>query len=319
MSGSGKFAYEFRIGTDGIIQIGWASDEVDFNQLGGWGVGDDENSYAYDGCRTRKWHGNYTGDYAYGTAWEVNDIVTCLLDLSNGTMSFLLNNKDLGVAFTGIDATKTWYPAASFTENQYGEFKFGGVFEEMEFKPNDFSYLPRTFPSGLPQRIQSPPHSFLSLTSVSFYFEIAVQISERYNQNFFQVGLYDENHMLILAVDFYAQKYYIIETINAENEASSILNCVNDSDPSRCKEIKQTISMENQNSSLKVFGAGINQNENFVFFTYNGDIIGNPLLVDMKWAVPYLKDISSYRLNFGKSEFVMDACNNLFSPTLKSL
>lgn len=34
----GKFAYEFHLGTPGVVQIGWASDFSNFNEFGGWGA-----------------------------------------------------------------------------------------------------------------------------------------------------------------------------------------------------------------------------------------------------------------------------------------
>ena len=34
----GKYAYEFHLGTSGVIQIGWASDCMNYNEFGGWGM-----------------------------------------------------------------------------------------------------------------------------------------------------------------------------------------------------------------------------------------------------------------------------------------
>lgn len=56
VTGSGKYAFEVEIISDGIMQIGWSS-KFDFDPFLGRGVGDDADSYAFDGCRVRKWHG----------------------------------------------------------------------------------------------------------------------------------------------------------------------------------------------------------------------------------------------------------------------
>ena len=46
---SGRYYYEVRILTAGIMQIGWCTLATPF--VYDRGVGDDDTSYAYDGCR----------------------------------------------------------------------------------------------------------------------------------------------------------------------------------------------------------------------------------------------------------------------------
>lgn len=50
---AGKWMYEATLGTSGIQQIGWATLSCEFNNEEG--VGDAEDSYAFDGKRVRKW------------------------------------------------------------------------------------------------------------------------------------------------------------------------------------------------------------------------------------------------------------------------
>lgn len=54
--GAGRHVYEVELNTDGIIQIGWSDGNCVFDPESGTGVGDDFNSYSYDGHRQRKWH-----------------------------------------------------------------------------------------------------------------------------------------------------------------------------------------------------------------------------------------------------------------------
>ena len=77
----------------------------------------------------------------YGIKWSIGDILTTVLDTNNKTIEYILNNKSLGIAFTDVDVTKRWYPAASLSIGQQCRFNFGdkplmllGKFKSMEFK-----------------------------------------------------------------------------------------------------------------------------------------------------------------------------------------
>lgn len=78
------------------MQIGWAlpSSCPSARNLG---VGDDECSWAVDGMRSMKWHGNtspvsspYAHGVPYGGDWEwgAGDAIGCAVDLDAGVMSF---------------------------------------------------------------------------------------------------------------------------------------------------------------------------------------------------------------------------------------
>ncbi|KAJ3275868.1 hypothetical protein HDV01_006734 [Terramyces sp. JEL0728] len=142
VSGRGKWAYEFQLGSAGIIQLGWVCAQYEPKEYGGWGVGDDMLSYAFDGSRIRKWHGRDVDCDEYGIEWSFKDVVTCLIDLDSAKISYMLNGNGLGIAFEDINVNETWYPAASLTGEQWGEFQFGGDLDHLKFCPAEYHPIP---------------------------------------------------------------------------------------------------------------------------------------------------------------------------------
>ncbi|XP_041080554.1 E3 ubiquitin-protein ligase RNF123 isoform X1 [Polyodon spathula] len=118
----GKWSYEVLISSQGLMQIGWCTLNCRFNQEEG--VGDTEDSYAYDGNRVRKWNVTTTN---YGKSWAAGDIVTCLIDLDEGTISFCLNGQSLGTAFSSIKIGPglAYFPAISLSFKESVAFNFG--------------------------------------------------------------------------------------------------------------------------------------------------------------------------------------------------
>ena len=51
---SGRYYYEVKLLTAGLMQVGWCTLATPFNLENG--VGDDDTSYAYDGFRIKKWN-----------------------------------------------------------------------------------------------------------------------------------------------------------------------------------------------------------------------------------------------------------------------
>ncbi|NWR79291.1 RN123 ligase, partial [Centropus unirufus] len=88
------------------------------------GVGDTPDSYAYDGNRVRKWNVTTTN---YGKSWAAGDIVSCLIDLDEGTIAFCLNGISLGTAFDNITrgAGMAYFPAISLSFKESVAFNFG--------------------------------------------------------------------------------------------------------------------------------------------------------------------------------------------------
>uniref|UniRef100_A0AAQ4NVI5 B30.2/SPRY domain-containing protein n=1 Tax=Gasterosteus aculeatus aculeatus TaxID=481459 RepID=A0AAQ4NVI5_GASAC len=118
----GKWAYEVLISSQGLMQIGWCTLNCRFNQEEG--VGDTPDSYAYDGNRVRKWNVTTTN---YGKSWAAGDIVSCLIDLDEGTITFCLNGQSLGTAFTSIKTGPgvAYFPAISLSFKESVAFNFG--------------------------------------------------------------------------------------------------------------------------------------------------------------------------------------------------
>ncbi|XP_074054057.1 E3 ubiquitin-protein ligase RNF123 isoform X2 [Macrotis lagotis] len=118
----GKWIYEVLISSQGLMQIGWCTLNCRFNQEEG--VGDTPDSYAYDGNRVRKWNVTTTN---YGKSWAAGDIVSCLIDLDEGTIAFCLNGVCLGTAFENITrgSGMAYFPAISLSFKESVAFNFG--------------------------------------------------------------------------------------------------------------------------------------------------------------------------------------------------
>ena len=126
----GKWQYEVTLETAGIQQLGWATYVCPFTNEEG--VGDAQDSYAYDGKRIRKWNVNCE---QYGQPWACGDVIGCCIDLDNRTISFYRNGIDLGIAFRNIrtasfcDKSRSsllaYFPALSLSHGERCELNFG--------------------------------------------------------------------------------------------------------------------------------------------------------------------------------------------------
>lgn len=109
--------YEVHFETSGLHQIGWAAmKNFKPNTETGDGTGDDCASYAIDTSRLLKFHAGT--DQAFGkTIVKVGDILGCLYDTKAKTLSYSLNGKDLGVAFT-LTSQEPLVPAISVNQGE---------------------------------------------------------------------------------------------------------------------------------------------------------------------------------------------------------
>ncbi|KAK9722354.1 hypothetical protein K7432_002742 [Basidiobolus ranarum] len=129
----GCWYYEVRLITPGIMQIGWATKHSRFRPEDGVGVGDDEHSFAFDGCRRLAWSSGLPVAYGKGNSWNQGDILGAHLDLEYGVIRYYLNGIDLGIAFefTGnqlfhyTSNEGGFYPALSLTSFQHVALNFG--------------------------------------------------------------------------------------------------------------------------------------------------------------------------------------------------
>ena len=92
----GKWYYEVLLRSDTLMQIGWCSDGFAPDAARNKGVGDDESSWAFDGCRLLlRWNKNHK---PWGKKpWKEADVVGCLLNLDESEMQFSINGKLLKV------------------------------------------------------------------------------------------------------------------------------------------------------------------------------------------------------------------------------
>ncbi|KAI3794549.1 hypothetical protein L1987_37181 [Smallanthus sonchifolius] len=118
----GKWMYEVTLETAGIQQLGWA---VSCTFKENKGVGDHDDSYAFDGRRVIKWNLNTE---PYGQTWFVGDVIGCCIDLEVDEISYYRNGVSLGLAFSGIRKMVPglgYYPAISLSQGERCHLNFG--------------------------------------------------------------------------------------------------------------------------------------------------------------------------------------------------
>jgi len=154
---SGCWYYEVLIITSGVMQIGWATKQSKFLNHEGYGIGDDEFSQAYDGCRQLMWFNASCECQSELPRWKEGDIVGCFIDIDNQTIVFSLNGAQLKPFNQVFQNTSSgFFPAASFMSFQQCEFNFGwkpfryppdmsyqSFNEVSELAPDDKQILPR--------------------------------------------------------------------------------------------------------------------------------------------------------------------------------
>ncbi|KAK9762029.1 hypothetical protein K7432_012615 [Basidiobolus ranarum] len=129
----GSWFYEVQLVTSGIMQIGWATKQSIFRPEEGVGVGDDDHSFAFDGCRKLAWSSGYPIPYGRGDAWKEGDILGAYIDMNCGIIRFYLNGVNLGIAFEFTESQLEhfvndeggFYPALSLTSFQHISMNFG--------------------------------------------------------------------------------------------------------------------------------------------------------------------------------------------------
>ncbi|KAL0349951.1 UNVERIFIED_CONTAM: E3 ubiquitin-protein ligase RKP [Sesamum radiatum] len=158
----GKWMYEVTLETSGIQQLGWATIACPFTDHKG--VGDADDSYAYDGKRVSKWN----KEAEYGQSWVVGDVIGCCVDLDSDEILFYRNGISLGVAFGGVRKMVPglgYYPAISLSQGERCELNFGG----RPFKYPIKGFLP----------IQGPPSSKYLATDLFDCFLRLLQMQRR--------------------------------------------------------------------------------------------------------------------------------------------
>ncbi|KAI5582324.1 hypothetical protein BDE02_07G078500 [Populus trichocarpa] len=119
----GKWMYEVLLETCGVQQLGWATRSCPFTDHKG--VGDADDSYAFDGKRVSKWNKDAE---PYGQPWVVGDVIGCCINLDHDEILFYRNGVSLGVAFRGIRKMgpgSGYYPSISLSQGERCELNFG--------------------------------------------------------------------------------------------------------------------------------------------------------------------------------------------------
>ncbi|RWS16721.1 RING finger and SPRY domain-containing protein 1-like protein [Dinothrombium tinctorium] len=122
---SGVWFYEATVITSGVMQIGFATKESKFMNHEGYGIGDDEYSLAYDGCRQMIWYNACSYPHKH-PPWKSGDVLGCLLDLDNHKITFYLNGSPLPPCDKLFKSARSGFTAAaSFMSFQQCSFNFG--------------------------------------------------------------------------------------------------------------------------------------------------------------------------------------------------
>lgn len=156
----GVWFYEVTVVTSGVMQIGWATKNSKFLNHDGFGIGDDEYSFSYDGCRQLLWYQAQSHSHSH-PSWKEGDILGLLLDIDNYEVIFYLNGDPLPPAKSLFYSAKSgFFAAASFMSFQQCRFNFGS--KPFKFPPpdknfstfNDVAILPESEKMILPKHIK---------------------------------------------------------------------------------------------------------------------------------------------------------------------
>jgi len=196
--------YEVTIETGGIAQIGWAtSASASAHNTGksgflpnsdtGDGVGDDKFSYGYDGLRGKVFHDGEELDYGPvassgsgsgsisketdSSGWKKGDVIGCLYDFTNGTISFSVNGKDYGKAFDVEQDEKgdrkhengnekqvlLLYPSLSLNENEIVGINIGPTFRHCPYNGNAKKTKAKKTKA---KKTKKEEHQYLAISSI---------------------------------------------------------------------------------------------------------------------------------------------------------
>lgn len=106
------FYFEVEIvnkGRDGFIGIGFSVADVKLDRLPGW----EPHSYGYHGDDGHVFNGKGTGRQ-YGPCFGTGDWIGVILNRVEGTISYIKNGIELGVAFDNIPDSECLYPTVGF-------------------------------------------------------------------------------------------------------------------------------------------------------------------------------------------------------------
>eukprot|EP01006_Ploeotia_vitrea_P020375 TRINITY_DN52641_c0_g1_i1.p1 TRINITY_DN52641_c0_g1~~TRINITY_DN52641_c0_g1_i1.p1 ORF type:complete len:807 (+),score=96.56 TRINITY_DN52641_c0_g1_i1:258-2423(+) len=115
----GKFYYEATIMDDGLARVGWATVEASLE------LGTDREGFGYGGTAKKSFAKQFDD---YGIKFGRGDIVGCMLNRDANEISFSVNGKDMGAAFSPIPSAlkqTPMYPCLC-VKNCHISLNFGG-------------------------------------------------------------------------------------------------------------------------------------------------------------------------------------------------
>ncbi|XP_047465590.1 ryanodine receptor 2 isoform X3 [Mugil cephalus] len=176
---TGKWYFELEVLTVGEMRVGWARPGC----LPDQDLGSDDQAFVFDGFKVQRWH---QGNEHFGRAWQIGDVVGCMVDLKEHTMMFTLNGEvmldDSGseLAFKDFDPGEGFIPVCSLGVSQVGRMNFGrdvsslryfticGLQEGYEpFAVNMNRNITMWFSKRLPQFVPvAPNHQHIEVTRI---------------------------------------------------------------------------------------------------------------------------------------------------------
>ncbi|KAK2197002.1 bifunctional P-loop containing nucleoside triphosphate hydrolase/Helicase [Babesia duncani] len=100
----GKYCFECKLLNDQLCRFGWSTNDCRLQ------VGMDHSSFGFGSTGKKSTSGKFKD---YGTSFTTGDIILCMIDLDARNVSFKLNNRFLGVAFSFKKSDAIYYPAIS--------------------------------------------------------------------------------------------------------------------------------------------------------------------------------------------------------------
>ncbi|XP_071766090.2 ryanodine receptor 2-like [Centroberyx gerrardi] len=120
----GKWYFEFEVVTVGNMRVGWARPGCTSDRE----LGSDDQAYVFDGSKAQWYH---QGGEPLGRPWQRGDVVGCLADMAECTMTVTLNGEvlfnDRGseLAAKDFDIRDGLLPVVSVGVNQVGRLNLG--------------------------------------------------------------------------------------------------------------------------------------------------------------------------------------------------
>uniref|UniRef100_A0A8C0H668 B30.2/SPRY domain-containing protein n=1 Tax=Chelonoidis abingdonii TaxID=106734 RepID=A0A8C0H668_CHEAB len=121
---AGKWYFEFEAVTAGDMRVGWTRPGCQPDQE----LGSDEQAFVFDGFKAQRWH---QGNEHFGRSWLAGDVVGCMVDMNEHTMTFtlngeiLLNDSGSELAFKDFEVGDGFIPVCSLGLSQMGRMNFG--------------------------------------------------------------------------------------------------------------------------------------------------------------------------------------------------